>query len=216
MVIVPLEVSWCEPDGAVVKEGARAWQVNAQGALLQMRTYPPVGSRIQLVNFLSAESAEARVLGMRHSKEGELLGVAIELVVPSESFWGVNFHLKRTTAELFKLEQALRSGGIDLRLLKEFRDAVEYVRVVTGAFLELQECQLEGRDATKVVSLLVAERVRRAAYLCEEVNADLGSGQVPHEMRGLAELARVVERLQQRLRLALGPRAPRHEFASRT
>src|SRR2546430_5287848 len=51
------------------------------------------------------------VLALRRSKEGAVLGVAVELVVPSEAFWGVNFQLKKTNAQLYKLEQALLSGG---------------------------------------------------------------------------------------------------------
>ncbi len=162
-----------------------------------MKTYPEVGSRVELVNFLSAEAAQGRVLAMRCSKEGEVLGVAVELVVPSESFWGVNFQLKKTNAELLKLEQALKSGGVDLRVLGEFRDAVDYVRVATGAVQELHECQLQGRDTAKVLSLLTAERIRRATYLCNELATDLHAGTATRDTKGIAELLQAVERIYQ-------------------
>ncbi len=177
-----------------------ARQVNAQGGLIEMKTYPDV-SRVELVNFLSAQAAEARVLALRRSKEGSVLGVAVELVVPSESFWGVNFQLKKTNTELFKLEQALKSGGIDLRLLKEFRDAVDYVRIAAGVVEEVRECQLHGRDTASVLALLAAERIRRAAHLCEALAADLDVGAATQRTQGLAELSQAVEQLYQRLKL---------------
>ena len=61
-VVVPIEVSWRATDGIPVKEDAVARQVNANGGFLKMSNYPELGSRITLANFLSAQTAEARVL----------------------------------------------------------------------------------------------------------------------------------------------------------
>src|SRR5690348_10778327 len=93
-----------------------------------MKTYPSVGSQIELTNLLSHEALHARVVGVRRDSEGHLLGVAVELLVPSETFWGVNFQLKKACADLVKLEYDMRSGSIDQRVLKEFREAVDNVR----------------------------------------------------------------------------------------
>jgi hypothetical protein len=214
-VVVPVEVRGQGPDGVSVKEEARATQVNAQGALLRMKTYPEVGSRVELVNFLAADAAQARVLEMRRSKEVAVLGMAVELVVPSETFWGVSFQLKKTNAELFKLEQVLRSGGIDLRLLKEFHDAVDYVRTAAGAFEELRECQLQGQDTDKVLLRLTAERIRRTTYLCSELAADLDACEVTHETKGIPELYQAVERIYLRLKSILTDRENQRELAAR-
>ncbi len=215
-VVVPLEVVWRGPDGVSVKEEALAKQVNAQGGLLQMKAYPEVGTRVELTNFLSAEAAQARVLALRRSKEGAVLGVAVELVVPSEAFWGVNFQLKKTNAQLFKLEQALLSGGVDLRVLRDFRDAVDYVRTTAGAVQKWQELQLQGRGADQARSLLLGERIRHTAFLSEELAADLDSGEVNLGTKGIAELYRAVEKLYQRLGVVLEHRGTKYQLARKT
>ncbi len=198
-VVVPVEVKWHEPNGVSVIEHAQAKEVNPHGALLHMNVYPNFGSRVELTNLLSAETAQARVLDMRRSKDGGVQGVAVELVVPSETFWGVNFQLKKTSAELVKLEQALNLGGIDLRVLREFRDAVDYVRTTAGAIQELQERQMQQRDTHTVLSLLTAERIRRAIYLIDELATDLDACEVTHGTQGIAELYRAVKGVYQRL-----------------
>jgi hypothetical protein len=99
--------------------------------------------------------------------------VAIELVAPSEDFWGVDLQAKKAAVELRKLETALSSQGVDLRLLSEFRDAVEYIRGVATTAQQLREAQLRGHDENELHSEIAAERMRRAAKLCREVAADL-------------------------------------------
>lgn len=215
-VVVPVEVVWCGPDGISVKEEAQAKKVNAQGGILQMKTYPEVGTRVELTNFLSAEAAQARVLAMRRSKEGALLGIAVELVVPSETFWGVNFQLKKTNAQLFKLEQALMSGGVDLRVLRDFRDAVDYVRTTAGAVQKWQELQLQGRDTAEARSLLLGEHIRHIAFLSDELAADLDSCEVNFGTKGIAELYRAVEKLYQHLNVMLDPHGTKYQLAQKT
>src|SRR5262245_58894474 len=107
MVAVPLETSWCGPDGKAVKADAVARQVNTRGGLLEMATYPEVGSSISLTNFLSAVTAEARVLATPYSREGVSQGIVVELVVPSDKFWGVSLQVKKTGLELHSLEESL-------------------------------------------------------------------------------------------------------------
>jgi len=197
----PVEVRWRGPDGVTFTEEARAKQVNAQGGLLQMKMLPAVGSRVELVNFHSAEAAQARVLGVRRSQEGAVLGVAFEFVIPSETFWGVSLQLQKTNAELFKLEQALKSSGADLRILGGFRDAVDYVRALVGAVQELEESQLQSQETSKGLSLLAAERIRYVTHLCYEIAADLDALEASQETKEIAELHQAVEQLYQPLAL---------------
>jgi hypothetical protein len=82
--------------------------MNAQGGLVEMKTYPAVGTQIELKSLLSHESSQARVVGVRRNTDGRLLGVAVELLLPSETFWGVNFQLKKACADLVKLEYDMR------------------------------------------------------------------------------------------------------------
>jgi len=215
-VTVPIEVSWRSPDGAAIKEQAMAKQVNANGGQLEMSTYPDVGSRITLTNFLSAETTDARVLATPQSREGVSHGIIIELITPSESFWGVNLQVKKASVELQKLEDSLRSEGIDLRLLNEFRDAVDYIRTAAVVVQQLREHQMHGRDDDDVVVLVTSERIRRATNLCLEVIADADAGRVTPETKGLEELYRCLEQACDRLRHLLKSREPNRYVTTRT
>jgi len=216
LVTVPIEASWRGSDGLAFKCQAIARQVNQNGGHLEMETYPEVGSRITLTNFLSAESAEARVLATPNSREGVARGIVIELITPSETFWGVNLQVKKTSIELQKLENSLRSEGIDLRLLNEFRDTVDYIRTSALAVQQLRERQLLGRDDSEIVSVLVADRIRRTTNLCLEVMTDIDAGKVTSESRGLEELYRSLEAASDRLRHLLKSREPDRFVTTRT
>jgi len=215
-VTVPIEASWRGSDGTAVKEQAVAKQVNANGGLLEMANYPEVGSRITLTNFLSAEAAEARVLATPSSREGVSHGIIVELVVPCESFWGVNLQVKKTYVELQNLEKSLRSEGIDLRLLNEFRDAVDYVRTAAVIVQQLRERQMHGRDDDDIVATLIAERIRRATNLCLEVITDLDAGKVSDGTKGVDELYLSLEQACDRLRHLLQSREPDRYLTTRT
>jgi hypothetical protein len=202
-VCVPIEVSWRGADGVAVKEDAIARQANGQGGFLEMEVYPDLGSRVTLANFLSAQTADARVLATPHAREGVASGIVVELIVPNESFWGVNLQVKKAGVALQNLEKALQSEGIDLRLLKEYRDAVDYIRTAAGAVQQLRECQLRGLDDGELVGTLAVERIGRTISLCMEVITDADAGRVKNESKGVEELYRTIEQLRDRLRRVL-------------
>jgi hypothetical protein len=198
-VVVPVKVKWSEPSGAGVIEFAEAKEVNKHGGLLDMKGRPAIDSVIELTNLTSTKTAAARVVSLRLSKKSEMLGVAVELLTPSETFWGVTFRLKMAIDDLLKLEKAIRSGGMDPRVLREFRDAVDYVRKTAWALQELQERQVQQRDTATVRSLLTDERVRRATQLSKALVSDLDSHEVTDGTAGAAELFRAIEGLYRRL-----------------
>jgi hypothetical protein len=206
-VTIPLEASWRGPDGIAVKEEAVAKQVNATGGLIEMVHYPEAGSRITLTNFLSAENAEARVLATPNSRDGVWQSVVVELVVPDEGFWGISLQVKKTSIELQRLEKALRSGGIDLRLLKEFRDAVDHLQTLAASVQLLRERQVQGEDDV-APSAMVNERIRRTTNLCLEVITDLDARKVTEGNKGVTELLDSVEQIQQRLKTLLRRDSP--------
>jgi len=201
-----VEATWQETSGRIFREAGQATEVNAQGGLLEMKTYPAVGSQIELTNLLSHESLHARVVGVRRNAEGRLLGVAVELLVPSDTFWGVNFQLKKACADLVKLEYDMRSGTTDQRVLKEFRDAVDNVRKTAWAVQEWQERQSRQEDPQTVLPLLTAERVRRATQLCDVISAAVGAHEVARETVGIEEFLQAVERVHQSLLELFGER----------
>ena len=197
--ISPVEATWQEADGKIFREAGQATEVNAQGGLLEMKTYPAVEKQIELTNLLSHESSQARVVGVRRTSDGRVLGVAVELLVPSENFWGVNFQLKKTCADLVNLEYDMRSGSIDPRILTEFRDAVDHVRKTAWAVQEWQERQSRHHDPQTVLPLLTAERIRRATQLCDAIITDSAAHEVTRETVGIDEFFRAAERVHQSL-----------------
>ncbi len=206
--ISPVEATWQEANGRIFREAGQATEVNAQGGLLEMKAYPSVGTHIELTNLSSHQTSQARVVGVRRNSEGRLLGVAIELFVPSETFWGMNLQLKKTCADLVRLEYEMRSGPFDPRILREFRDAVDNVRKTAWAVQEWQERQSRRQDPHTVLPLLTAEGIRRATQLCDAITTGLAANEVVRETVGIDEFLRSVERVHQSLRDLLKDRQP--------
>ena len=198
-VVVFVEAKWDAASGETVKETAQAMEVSAFGGLLDMKAYPRVGSELELTNVLSGETAKARVVGTRLSKKGGVPRVAVELLSRSETFWGLNFQLRKTSAELVRIEQEIKVGGIDPRIFEEFRDSVDYVRKTAWAVQEWQERQLQKHDPQTVLPLITSERIRRATQLSLAITTDLATHQVTRETTGIRELFQAVEGLYPRV-----------------
>jgi len=197
LIAVAAEVKWHGPGGVRIKESAHAEEVNAHGGLLRMNTYPNVGDIIELTNVVSAESVEGRVLAMRGSTVEMPQGMVVELFVPSETFWGMNFQLMKATAGLLKLGQSLRPEGIDLRLLREFRDAADYIRRSAWAIEASLQFHSQRRDPQEALSLLTSERMRCATHLCNELTVELESSEVNFKTEGIADFYRAINRSHQ-------------------
>jgi hypothetical protein len=199
-VVVPVEVSWRGPDGTGLKEDAVARQVNANGGFLKMANYPALGSRVTLANFLSAQTAEARVLAAPDSRPGVANGIVIELIVPNEDFWGVDLQVNKIIVELQNLEKALKGEEIDLRVVQEYRHAMDYICSITDTLRRLRTSKPHASDDQELLSLPAADRIRRATSVCLEVSAALDAGHVPENSKSVEELLRAIQQLQQRLK----------------
>ena len=198
-VRIPVEVDWKAAEGQPIKDQGVARQVNAHGGLLEMTNYPDLGTRVTLTNLLSAESMEARVLATPNSREGVAHGIVVELVSANESFWGASLQVKIAGAELQRLEKSLRSQNVDLRLLKEFRDAVDYMQAIAASVQQSRERQVEGEDENADFGL-VGERIRRTINFCLEVIADYDAGRITEDTKGVPELLESVEQISHRFR----------------
>lgn len=195
-VLVPIQVSWTTPSGQTISDRAEVVEANQHGGLLVMRIYPPLGGDIELLNLLSGEKTPARAVAFRHGPATSVSGVAVELLRPSGDFWGVTYRLRRASSELKDLEEALKEGkGLDLRVLQEFRDAVDYVRKTAWVVYEWQERQAHQRDTATVMPLLTSERMRRATQLCYAILEDLATmrpERYPGEVSNFFEAVRLV------------------------
>jgi len=200
-LVVPLEVQWQEPRSGTITEQARTRNMSVHGALLLMKNCPRSNMTVSLKNLLTCETAQGRVTEMRRSSEGKLVGVAVELLVPSETFWGLTFQLQSATAQLMSIEssfQALKSG-VDFRVLRSLREVVSDLRQIASAVQQWQELQVEGRDAYRVLDVVTSARVDRATRLLHELTADIDSCAISSDNEEFCNFARAVERLYERL-----------------
>jgi len=164
-----------------------------------MKSRPKVGNELTLTNLLSGQVVQARVVGMRPSKEDAAPRVAVELLTPSETFWGLNFQLRKTSDELVKIENEIKAGGIDPRILRDFRDSVDYVRKTAWAVQEWQERELQKHDPHTLLPLITTERIRRGTQLSKAITADLETHEVNRETAGIDEFFEAVEALHSRI-----------------
>jgi len=199
-VVVPIEVSWRGSNGMPLKEDAVARQVNDKGGFLKMSNYPMVGARVTLANFLSAQTTEARVLAAPDSRPGVASGIIVELIVPNETFWGVDLQLNKTVVELESLEKALKGEEIDLRLVREYRDATESIINITETLRRLRTADPRSSDDQELFAGLAADRIRRANNVCLNLIADLGAGYLRQNAVALEQLAGTISQLQQLLK----------------
>jgi hypothetical protein len=202
-VLVPLEVSWRGPDGIGVKEEAFARQVNANGGFLKMSSYPTAGTRVTLANFLSAQTAEARVLAAPDSRPGVANGVVVEFIAPNEGFWGVDLQVNKTIVELQLLEDSLNREEIDVRLVREYREAMDLIRNTTETLQRVRTGKPRPSDERELVTDLAADKIQRISRLCTDVIADCDAGRVRPETKGLEELVQTTKHLNLRLKKIL-------------
>ncbi len=91
LLVIPVEVTWTTRDGRRLKENAETQVVNAHGALLRMKTTLPLSAEVELTRPRTQQSVLARVVWAGDvAEQDEMPRVAVELAVPSETFWGVS------------------------------------------------------------------------------------------------------------------------------
>ena len=107
--------------------------------------------------------------------------------------------LQRVGNELLELDQAIRSGDIDVRLLVGFRQAIDHVRETTWAVQQWIELRAQEKDAYGVLPRLTVERIRRATQLNNDLALDLDATEVTMETEGIENLRQSVRGLYKRL-----------------
>ncbi|MGH9860409.1 MAG: hypothetical protein ACRD5F_10345 [Candidatus Acidiferrales bacterium] len=208
-LLVPIEVTW-QKGGHPVSDRAEVIEASQHGGVLVMRAYPAIGASLELSNLLSGEKVTARAVGFRHSRDLNTSGLAIELEQPNATFWGITYRLRRASSELKALDEALKGGGgLDLRVLQEFRDAVDYVRKTAWVVYEWQERQVHHRDTATVMPLLTSERMRRATQLCYSILEDIVSMRPERYPGEISQFFQAVQLLHKRLDPILGPKRAR-------
>jgi hypothetical protein len=117
---------------------------------------------------------------------------------------GIAVRLEKAIIELKELEAAIKfiDSSANPRLLAEFRDATDHIRVTAWTMQSWLSEQASAGRALPFLSLLTEERVRRATQLCNDLARDLGPMELTPETEGIdkfQDLRRAVERLSRPL-----------------
>ena len=108
--------------------------------------------------------------------------------------------LKRVTTELRDLQQLLTGDpDLDMRVLFEFREAVNHVRHTAWAVDQFLQLKAQKGDTFSVLTMLAVERVQVAGDLCHGLLADLDSREVTPTTPGMERLIPAVRKLHERL-----------------
>lgn len=104
------------------------------------------------------------------------------------------------TSELRTLDRHLKSGETpDGPLLREFRQALDNVRMTAWTTNELMDARHARRDPETVLSFLAAERLRRFSQMVRDLCVDLDNNGASGQTHGIRTLAESVRILQDRL-----------------
>jgi hypothetical protein len=107
--------------------------------------------------------------------------------------------LQNATANLAEIEQLVKSGDVDPRVLQEFRNSVDLIRGTAWAVQQWIGLKEKSADPYSLMPVLAAQRVQRMTQLARDLTMDLESVEVDLATPGLKELYEAVSRLHEQL-----------------
>ncbi len=107
--------------------------------------------------------------------------------------------LKKTNEELKNLQDSVKTGMINVKVLMDFRNAAERARQASAAVQQWLESQGKGNDPYKLMPQVMSQRVEMATTLVKDVTRDLETLDVDYDTPGLPELNKAVLTLVERL-----------------
>lgn len=109
----------------------------------------------------------------------------------------ISERLRRLSTELRSLEHELKSGQTpEALLLQEFRHVLDNARMTAWTVSELLNARERQQDPAKVISFVVAERLRRANQMLKDLCADIEQEGVTWQTSGIQSLFDTVKQLQ--------------------
>jgi hypothetical protein len=91
LIRIPIRVFGSLAPGEPLNAPAETIAVSRCGALLRVPFSPPLGARIEVLNDLSQETREFRIIRVGEPDGHGLVDVGVEILHPSRSFWGIRF-----------------------------------------------------------------------------------------------------------------------------
>jgi len=107
--------------------------------------------------------------------------------------------LKRTNDELKNLQDSVKTGMINVKVLMDFRTAAERARQASAAVQQWLDAQGKGNDPYQLMSQVMSQRVEMATQLVKDVTRDMETLDVDFDTPGLPELNKAVQTLAERL-----------------
>jgi hypothetical protein len=112
----------------------------------------------------------------------------------------ITSRLKKTDEELEDLQRSVKTGMVNVKILMEFRQAIDHARQATAAMQHwLEEQDRTGGDPYKLLPKVMTERMRIATQLVRDVTHDIDSGDIDFDTEGLVELHQSVRTLLERM-----------------
>ena len=112
---------------------------------------------------------------------------------------GLSSRLMKTNEELKNLQNSVKTGMINVKVLMDFRTATERARQASAAVQQWLDAQGRGADPYKLMEQVVKQRVEMATLLIKDLSADLESLDVDFDTAGLPALNEAVRQLDERL-----------------
>ena len=205
---VPVALEWTSSRGEVVKDQGTARDVSIHGARLQLadgKQCPAVDKEITLKSSFSGETVQARVARVRRLASGKVESLAVEIISPTPTFWGLTFQLQTTMAQLLEIEIACQAGlkDVDFRVMKNLGEAVEQLRQIASIVQEWQELQVARKNAYSVLDALSSARIKKTTQLLLDITTDIDSNELSPYAEDFAHFTQAIERLS--LRMKNGP-----------
>jgi len=115
--------------------------------------------------------------------------------------------LRQASGDLRQLEEEIKTGMVDVRVLVEFREAMNHARQTAYAIEKwIHEDKKAGGKPYQVIEMVVSERMRVLKQLSHDLINDIDNGDLSYETQGTAELYALVRSLEERLsRFVKGP-----------
>jgi hypothetical protein len=107
--------------------------------------------------------------------------------------------LKKSTDEMKHLEDSVKTGMIDVKVLMDFRTASERARQASVAVQRWLESQGKGNDPYQLMNEVMKQRVQMTTQLVKDVTRDLEALDLDFDTPGLPALNQAVQTLAERL-----------------
>jgi hypothetical protein len=116
----------------------------------------------------------------------------------------LSYKLRNLTAELRLLDENLKSNApLDGATLREFRHALDNVRLTAWTVNELLDARQSHKDLRTVISFLTFQRLWRFSQMVQDLCSDFDRDGVSWSGEGIKHLTESLDQLRERLRMKM-------------